>query len=150
MKQIERAVKGLQNRLNPKGQVVKVGLPEASGDHEDSGIPIVMIGAVHEYGIGVPMRSFLRVPLSDQSDLIAQTGTIGAKAIADGRGTMSSVLATLGEVGVSISNESFSNNDWAPLKDPTRGGKNKDGNSQPLWDTGTMKRSITYQVKKED
>ena len=149
MNELNKEVKNLQNSLNPQGQYAKVGLPESSGDHEDSGTPIVAIGAIHEFGIGVPMRSFLRVPIGEHSAEIANIAKIGAKKIVDGSGNITGTLKAMGETGVSISKESFSSNNWAPLKDPTRGGKNKDGDATPLVDTGTLKRSITYQIDKD-
>ena len=157
MSDLNKEVKTLQNKLNPKGEYAKVGIPENSGNAKkrkgksvvDSGTPLVLVGAVHEFGIGVPMRSFLRVPLKDNQSKIAKIATLGAKKVADGSGKIKGVLKAMGEVGVSISKESFSVNDWQPLKDPTRGGKNKDGDAIPLVDTGTLKRSITYQIDKD-
>jgi len=149
MNQLNKAVKNLQNSLNPQGQYAKVGLPESSGDHKDSGTSIVAIGAVHEFGIGVPMRSFLRVPIGEHQAEIANVAKLGAKKVVDGTGNIKGTLKAMGEAGVSISKESFSSNNWAPLKDPTRGRKNKDGDATPLVDTGTLKRSITYQIDKD-
>jgi hypothetical protein len=149
MNQLNKAVKNLQNSLNPKGEYAKVGLPEESGDHKDSGTPIVLIGAVHEFGIGVPMRSFLRVPIGENQQAIAKIASLGAKKVVNGTGKIHGVLKAMGEAGVSISKASFSLNDWEPLKDPTRGGKNKNGDAVPLVDTGTLRRSITYQIDKD-
>jgi phage gpG-like protein len=39
--------------------------------------------------------------------------------------------------------------DWEPLKDPTRGGKNAAGGGRPLNDTGRMRDSVNY-VASED
>jgi hypothetical protein len=152
---LEKEVKGMMKRLDTNGKSVKVGLPADSGNAKvrdkhgvitDSDERLVVVGAIHEFGIGVPMRSFLREPLSRKRREIAAITKLGATRVANGQGTIESVLQAIGETGVSIVVASFSYNDWKPLKDPTRGGKNPAGDAQPLLDTGTLRRSITYEI----
>ncbi|MGA9617028.1 MAG: hypothetical protein WBR09_07650, partial [Serratia proteamaculans] len=68
---LAKKLKQIQDRLTSKKRVL-VGLPAGSGNYED-GAPIVVIGAVQEFGSAdgrVPERSFLRVPLRQNQDNI--------------------------------------------------------------------------------
>ncbi len=51
-----------------RGQAVKVGVGDAP--HEPSGTPTDEIAAAHEFGVGVPERSFLRAWVDEKREQI--------------------------------------------------------------------------------
>lgn len=109
------------------------------------------IGAVHEFGSfskNIPMRSFLRMPILEKSDMIL--GDVKKNAeLHLSKGNIMQVLVDLGIAAQTAIHRAFVSSGfgrWPALKDPSRGGKNKRGKSMPLWDTGQLQRSITYEV----
>jgi hypothetical protein len=130
-----------------KGSVIKVGLPENTPNYYD-GTDIITVGATHEYGVpekNIPRRSFLRVPLIHREADIKKMMQKGFTKVAKSGGALE-LMNKVGLYAQNISQLSFTNNNWQPLKPDTIKRK---GSSRPLIDTGILRSSITYVVEKK-
>lgn len=120
---------------------VKVGLPKGSNDYPD-GTSVIMVGTVHEFGSdkrNIPQRSYLRATVvekkRDYKDMFRE---LSLKIV---RGTIS-VDNALGKIGLKVQTD---------VQDRIADGIAPDISHRegtPLWDTGHLIQSITYQVDK--
>ena len=139
----------LKNLEKAKRGHVAVGLPaeEVGGTVYDDGQTVAQVGAQHEFGAGVPRRSFLRTPFSAKKD---ELETAIAKQFADvfqrGKKT-EQALGLIGTVAVNISKGAFTTRGYGEWPDITDATKEAKGSSQVLIDTGTLRNSITYVVR---
>lgn len=143
---------GLQNRLTrfrDEGHRVKVGLPKGSGTHGPSGMPVVQLGAIHEFGSEdgrIPERSFLRGTMrAKQRDHNAIIRRL-ARSVTLGRQAPTQALAQLGAVAAANVQEAISDGVPPPNAPSTIRRK---GSSKPLIDTGALRQSITWQLFKK-
>lgn len=143
-------VKGLIDRIKDFGKPkVYIGVPSIKNPmHKDSGVNMATLLAIHTLGAptrGIPARDALRPPLIANSkrytDLIKQ-GLLNAKA--DGTDAKL-VYEKIGLVASNDVKEYFVGGQFAPLKQATIDRK---GSSKPLIDTGELRSSITYEVRK--
>lgn len=152
---IDYNIDGLEDFLrNIGGQwVTRVGILEnkASSPHANSPLTNGEIGVVHELGSmtnNIPPRSFLRLPLETKAkDLLERMGgkTIQT-AIANNK--IKDVYALLGVIAEGFIKQAFSTQgygQWEALKPSTVKAK---GSSNPLIDTGQLRRSISSDVVK--
>ena len=139
----------LKNLEKAKRGHVAVGLPaeEVGGTVYDDGQTVAQVGAQHEFGAGVPRRSFLRTPFSAKKD---ELETAIAKQFADvfqrGKKT-EQALGLIGTVAVNISKGAFTTRGYGEWPDISAATKEDKGSSQVLIDTGTLRNSITYVVR---
>lgn len=130
--------------------VVAVGLPKGKGTSKiyRGGMSVVEIGAVHEYGGGnVPQRSFLRAPFRIKEANISKALSISFKAVLDEGKDPETQLEKVGAFLQNVSKGAFTSmgyGTWQALTPGTISGK---GSSKPLFDTGTLRGSITYEVR---
>jgi phage gpG-like protein len=108
------------------------------------------IGALHEFGSEkMPMRSFLRVPLSENlNKRIESSGALDKDVLADvvKQGTIVPWLKKIAVLAEGIVAEAFETggfSKWPPWKTP--GYKNEGG--RILVDTGQLRDSITSDIK---
>lgn len=115
---------------------------------------IAEIGFYHEFGKGhLPQRSFLRSTWDTEKNKLMKVYETALKRKlnkGDPETGIQKVMKFTGAWFVGRVKKTFTNNDWDGLKDPTRGGRNKDGLSTPLVDTGQLRASIAYQVINHD
>ena len=106
------------------------------------------IAYIHEFGSGnVPERSFLRSTWDSQKRTIDKTIQVLAKINVKREDyRVEKLLESIGVFMVGKVKQTFRNNNWPPLEDPTRGGKNKSGGATPLIDTGQLINSIDYKI----
>lgn len=137
-------VKGVKDRTKPAG--LKVGLVEGLGEHpnSDDGTTIVEVGAVNEFGsIGVPERPFLRTTMAQRH---TEYENIKKQLLADiitGKKTVARAIAILGIKAQADVVSTINNWDDPPNSPETVDHK---GSSQPLVDTGVMKKSINWEA----
>lgn len=105
------------------------------------------IGMYHEYGYGVPKRSFLREPLISNFQSEVDKADLDGKAVfeeASETGSISGLIKTLGIVGEAVVSEAFKtrgDGKWPP--------HSPDYNSKTgeiLVDTGQLVKSISSEV----
>jgi len=111
---------------------------------------ILDVAIIHEFGFpekNIPERSFLRSTANDEKQNISIVLSSLAKVeLSKKDPDPFQLLGKLGGYLQSKVRKKFTVNNWRALKDPTRGGRNKQGLATPLVDTGQLRRSITYEV----
>ena len=126
---------------------VNVGIPKDVGRYPN-GLSIVDVGRKHEFGIGVPRRSFLRMPFIVEQNIIDKAIATSWKKIAEGKSQTIKEFGILGIVGQNISKDAFATSGfgkWEKLKPATEKAK---GSTEILLDTGKLVQSITNWVVK--
>lgn len=127
---------------------INIGLPKDVGEYPN-GQSIVEVGERHEFGLGVPRRSFLRMPLILQQQTINKHLKYSWKQIVEGKSSAIRQMNILGTVGQNISKDAFKTQGfgkWEGLSEETKEAK---GSSKILFDSGRLVQSVTYWVAKE-
>lgn len=131
-----------------KNSGVLIGLPAGTGSYED-GAPIAVIAAVHEFGSAdgkIPERSFLRVPLRQNTDLFKAMFRAQMAKVAKGELTMFQAMDQIGMKGASVSREAINAGLQPGLAESTKK-RREHGGDTPLWDSGQLVQSITHIVE---
>lgn len=136
-------VEGVNNRT--KTSALKVGLLSGLGEHpnSDSGQTIPEIGAINEFGAGVPERPFIRQTIANNITKYNRMRRDLLAAIIAGKITKERAISILGEALQADMVAAI--NGWSdpPNSDATVAEKGADN---PLVDTGTMKQSIHWEA----
>lgn len=144
-KKQDGGVDGVRKRT--KGGALKVGLVSGLGEHpnSDEGMTIPDVGAVNEFGIGVPERSFIRSTIAENLGKYNRMRRELLAGIINGKISSANAVAVLGEeLKKDIQSKILT------LSDPLNSDETIDrkGSSSPLIDTGTMRQSITWEALK--
>ena len=126
---------------------VNIGIAQDIGQYPN-GEKIVDVGRRHEFGIGVPRRSFLRMPFIVKQNIIDKAIATSWKKITDGKSTALKEFGILGIIGQNISKDAFASGGfgkWKKLKPATEKAK---GSTEILLDTSKLVQSITNWVVK--
>ena len=129
-----------------KKTAIKVGIPADVGAY-NNGTSIITVATAHEYGLGVPRRSFIRAPMDKHVSDINKALKSGFESILNGGDTIQN-LNKIGLVAQNISKTSFKtqgDGTWPDITDET---KERKGSSKILFDTGRLVQSITSWVVK--
>lgn len=129
-----------------KKTAIKVGLPSDVGSYEN-GASILQVGSAHEYGLGVPRRSFIRVPMDKEKAKIKNALEAGFKSVVNG-GDVIQNLNKVGLIAQNISQTAFKNQgygQWKALDENTIAQK---GSSKILFDTGRLVQSVSFWIVK--
>lgn len=149
MSVINRIINGKVPEL-PPGVAVGVGwLPGAK--YED-GTPVAGVAAVHEYGLGVPARSFMRPTVT------AEGRTWGQAVVArlQQGATLQQAAATLGGLASGDMQKAISQLRSPPLAEATlyarqhRHAPPPNSSTKPLVDTRVMMQTLTFEVTEND
>ena len=128
------------------GASLTVGLigDEADAEHSD-GLTIAELGEIHEFGLGVPRRSFI-ADWSDENEEEhkRQIVRIAAAVVRGKLETFDEGLERLGVLFVAEIQKGISDGIPPPNAESTIARK---GSSTPLIDTGVLRSSITYKVE---
>ena len=123
--------------------IVRVGWFE--GVRYKDGTPVARVARAHEYGYGVPRRSFLRpVIFRNEKNWVAQLGAVYARAVANNEDTLP-ILDRFGRTVKAAIQHQIWEGHYLPLKPSTI--KAKGGRTKPLIDTTLMVNSIDVQVE---
>lgn len=126
---------------------VNIGIAQDVGQYPN-GEKIVDVGRKHEFGIGVPRRSFLRMPFIVEQKTIDKAITTSWKKITEGKSQTIKEFGILGIIGQNISKDAFATGGfgkWQALKPATIKAK---GSNEILLDTSKLVQSITNWVAK--
>lgn len=148
----DRVWRELRRRLRALGKVgahVKVGVFGSAGAHAGSGISMVEIAAVHEFGspsIGVPSRSFIRAGILEKKEEMQKFLVALAKQVvtSQSRSAVTQALEKLGLWAQTAVKKKITGGDIPPPLAPATIARK--GSSKPLVDTGQLVNSIAYQV----
>lgn len=105
------------------------------------GLTMAQLGAIHEFGLGVPERSFLRSFRDQRADDIGKVFLL----LVQRRGVSQAVWELLGQWCVGEIQKRIAAGTPPPNAPSTIARK---GSSTPLIDTGQLRSSITYAVRK--
>ena len=146
---LARSKQQLMDMKQIKRKHVAVGVlaSEASKRVYESGADVLQVAAANEFGTKtIPQRSFLVMPQELKAPEISKFIRVQLGKVLEGR----EVKKGLGLIGVFVTNVSVDAFDsggfgkWPALDDKTIEAK---GSSAPLIDTGTLKNSVTYEVR---
>jgi len=140
---VKGGIEALRKRVETPG-TVDAGIIDA-GKHKSGDDTVAEIGYKHEFGIGVPERSFMRSTVhAKKKATISLQKKLLIQII---RGTMK-VEAGLGLLGEFMSDAI--RRKIVAINTPANSPQTikAKGSSNPLIDTGQMKNSITYEVNR--
>lgn len=144
----DRGYRKLMQRLRREAKrkhIVRVGVmgPEGQQEHKGSGTTVVEVASYHEFGRGVPERSFIRSTVDENEPkyrgLLRRIGV----GIVQGKVTAKKGLNILGLQIVSDIQGKIESNIPPKLHPSTVAQK---GSSVALIDTGQLKNSVVHQV----
>lgn len=144
----DRGAKALLNygqRLS-KGAAFTVGIHDKQGakPHGESDQTIGAIATRHEYGLGVPRRSFLRDWMDENADMVAEDFRQATKAVFAGKMSYEKAANILGVKYVALIQKRIVDG-LNPANAPSTIAAK--GSSTPLIDTGVLKASIKYALQ---
>jgi hypothetical protein len=146
-------IKGLEKLIKAlKGPApeIRVGILGSGAARSGGGATNAYIGYCHEYGRGVPQRSFLREPLSDLlGDRLEESGAFDESVMKEmvASGSLLDYSKKIGVLAEGIVLEAFDTGGfgkWAALKPRTLSRKKV---HQILVETQQLRNSITSDVK---
>ena len=114
---------------------------------EDSGLSLLEVAAVHEFGApeaGIPQRSFIRATVDARAGDIEKVQKAVAARALSGAITPDQALDQIGAKVASFMQATINNGIAPALAEET---VERKGSSKPLVDTGQLKSSITWQVE---
>jgi len=117
---------------------------EAGDTYEGGGMTTAEVAERHEFGIGVPQRSWLRGYVDENESIIMARLRAISDSIARGKGSLRIGLEQLGVLTVGEIQERISNRIAPALAEATIKRK---GSDVPLIDTGQLRSSVTHIVK---
>lgn len=143
----DRGAKSVVKSLTQKDKrVVDVGiLGDKAGAPAEGGLTVAQVAEFHEFGLGVPQRSFLRAWADAEVAKIDRVmGKLVRRTLTSGL-TRAQALEQLGLWAVGQVQGFISGGRVEPaLSERTVKAK---GSSVPLIDTGQLRSSITYEVR---
>nr|DAK80367.1 MAG TPA: virion morphogenesis protein [Caudoviricetes sp.] len=130
-----------------KGLSVVVGVTAKSNARSDE-ITNADLAMIHEFGSpahNIPERSFLREPLINNAEAVANLAKNAIGKFIAGEISLETALGYVGEEAKGISKAAVADGISPALKPATIKRKKS---SKPLIDTGQLLNSITYEVRK--
>lgn len=119
---------------------VKVGFPKGTDGN------VIDRAAYNEFGTEhIPERPFMRSGLRDGVGELRRVSKVAAKSVVDGRRTTGQALNLIGIAGVGLIQERITDLKSPPNAEST---VERKGSSNPLIDTGEMRRSVTHKVER--
>lgn len=129
---------------NASHKAVKVGV--LGGDsYDDTGITVAEVAEIHELGLGVPQRSWLRQWIDENKAAIVKVSTRLQSQVIAGKITQDQALALLGDWAVGSIKARIQGGVAPPNAPSTIARK---GSSKPLINFGQFISSITRQVER--
>lgn len=135
---IDDLIKNLSNGIEMR---IGVQGTEASAAHAGAENTVADIASKHEFGIGVPQRSFIRDWFDQERKQIRQTIHIIPRIMKSGKKSLNQALDQVGEKLVASIKKRIVAHIPPPLSDVTVDLK---GSSTPLVNTGQLISSITH------
>lgn len=129
-------------RMNPDGRQLVVGVPADAGN-EDNGLPVAANAYIHEFGIGVPERSFIRAPLNANALKYKKAFEWVAEQCANKKMELDKGLSQIGFMMLADIQKTIEAGIPPPNAPSTIKQK---GSDTPLIDTGRLRQSITFRI----
>ena len=147
-KAVDRGANALTKSFaaNAAGLSVKVGLlAKASDPHEGTELTVADVGTIHEFGLGVQQRSFIRGWYDESQEENKRIVSVLQRQVLRGEVTQEVALNRFGLKCVGDIQRRIVAHIPPPLAKST---VKRKGSSTPLVDTGQLKASITHEVSK--
>lgn len=122
--------------------------PKAQEIHGDTGLTNAVIGLIHELGLGVPERSFVRKTLRDPA-FVAEFSALQAriaKAVLAGKMDRDRALGLLGAFAAGKIQRTIVDDQVEPELQPAT--VERKGSSKVLVDTGQLVGAIGFEIRK--
>ena len=142
-------LKGFLDRFREIGKPkVYIGVPASKNGMHEGGINMATLLAIHVLGApsrGIKQRDPLRPPLQENAKEYSRLLAQGIKNnLANGE-PIEQVYEKLGVLATNDVKAYFVNGQFEPLKKST---EKRKGSTKPLIDTGELRNSITYEIRK--
>jgi hypothetical protein len=141
-------VKGLLERIAELGEPkVYIGIPSSTNARQGASNNAT-IAAAHEMGApsrGIPARPFLIPTMQNNAEKYTNLMAQGFRNALQDKEKAAEVYEKIGLVASSDVKDYIVSGQFVPLKESTIDRK---GSSKPLIDTGEMRNSISYEVRK--
>lgn len=147
-KTVDRGANALSKAFvtNGVGLQVKVGLlAKAAEPHEGTDLTVADVGTIHEFGLGVPQRSFIRGWYDESQEENKRIVSVLQKQVLRGEVTQEVALNRFGLKCVGDIQRRIVAGIEPALAQSTI---DKKGSSTPLVDTGQLRASISHEVSK--
>ena len=129
-----------------KTHTVWVGFVGGEADKKVDGVAIYMYANFNEYGGGnTPSRPFFRTALNNNRKYIKEQLKELLGKVATGKITGETALKSIGLEVQGLIQDSIKNGNWEKNADSTIAAKN--GSGQPLIDTGSMLRAVSFEIR---
>lgn len=137
---------------NLESRALRVGFFD-SAQYPD-GTPVAYVAAIQEYGYpegNIPARSFFRTTISGQKDGWRDGIAAGSRAMLEGKISAESMLSQIGglaagQIGQTISQISEPDLAESTIEARRRRRKSPGVSTKPLVDSGTLIKSVTFDV----
>ena len=126
---------------------VRVGFQRGFTDYDDNGVDMVDVAMWNELGtVNSPPRPFLRQSVDDNTFILTVACEESLKSIVQGQGTARDALQMLGVLQTALIQDKIRNGDFVPNAPSTI---RKKKSSKPLIDSGLMRQSVRFIIKKK-
>jgi hypothetical protein len=140
----DRGYGALVDRIFTMGSPkISVGIHEADGGHEHEGLSVVALAAIHEFGIGVPERSFIRAWFDENEERAKEALRRLLVSVIEGKRKPDQALELFALWAVGEIQARIARGIAPALAESTIEAK---GSSVPLIDTGQLRSSISYEI----
>lgn len=140
----DRGYKALVETVFKFGKpVVHVGILEADGGEDHGGMTVAEVAAIHEFGLGVPERSFLRAWFDENEDRAREAIRRLLVSVIAGKRTKEQALELFGQWAQGEIQARIAAGIPPGLAESTIA---KKGSSVPLIDTGQLRSAISYMI----
>lgn len=145
-------VETILNELGRKSLRIGVVGPRARQVHRDrdggsSGLTTAALAAVHEFGIGVPERSFMRSTVNEKLRAMRAIYGAGMRRVAQGRSTTDEVLERIGERVSAEMRRRLLAGISPPLSERTLNDPDRDPRGLPLVDTEQILEAVGFEIE---
>ena len=131
-----------------KTHTVWVGFVGGEADKKIDGVAIYMYANFNEYGGGnTPSRPFFRTALNNNRKYIKEQLKELLGKVATGKITGEVALKSIGLEVQGLIQDSIKNGNWEKNADSTIAAKK--GKGQPLIDTGSMLRAVSFEIRRK-
>jgi len=131
-----------------KTHTVWVGFVGGEADKKVDGVAIYMYANFNEYGTSnIPSRPFFRTALNNNRKYIKEQLKELLGKVATGKITGEVALKSIGLEVQGLIQDSIKNGNWEENSDSTIVAKN--GRGQPLIDTGSMLRAVSFEIRRK-
>ena len=131
-----------------KTHTVWVGFVGGEADKKVDGVAIYMYANFNEYGTSnIPSRPFFRTALNNNRKYIKEQLKELLGKVATGKITGELALKSIGLEVQGLIQDSIKNGNWEKNADSTIVAKN--GRGQPLIDTGSMLRAVSFEIRRK-